>query len=65
MQFTYLALFSLISLALASPIQIAGGDLVERQTTQTQPPAEVAAMSDASGNVVTFDAAAVFTPSSK
>lgn len=57
MQFSTLALFSLVSLAIASPIQ-----LVERQTTQTQPASEDAAMSDASGNTISFDAANVYQP---
>ncbi|KAN0102069.1 hypothetical protein V8E51_012579 [Hyaloscypha variabilis] len=56
MQFTVLALLSLVAFAFAAPVA---------QSTQTQPNGEGAAMSNASGDVVTFDTAGVYKAASE
>ncbi|KUJ10753.1 uncharacterized protein LY89DRAFT_739746 [Mollisia scopiformis] len=64
MQFSVIALLSLVAVAFASPIALPDrlDDIVARQTTATSSgvDAEAPAMSDADGNVVSFNTASVY-----
>jgi len=61
MQFSVVALFTLMALAIAAPVAVPErlDDLVARSPAP-QVSSEDAAMSDASGNVVAFNSASVF-----
>lgn len=59
MQFQILAVLSFVALAFAAP-----APAPVAQATQAQPSGEAAAMSDASGNVVSFDTAGVYLAAS-
>ncbi|ATZ47667.1 hypothetical protein BCIN_02g09240 [Botrytis cinerea B05.10] len=50
MQFTVITIFSFIAIAIASPLQLAGRDVDDASTPS---------MTDAQGNVVSFDSANV------
>ncbi|CZR64345.1 uncharacterized protein PAC_14243 [Phialocephala subalpina] len=60
MQFSVITLLSLVAVAFASPIALPErlDDIVARQTTPVS--AEDSSMTDASGNVVTFNTAGVY-----
>lgn len=66
MQFTVVALLSLVAVAFATPIAMPArlDDLVARQSTQTQPNGEAAAMSNQAGDVVSFNTADVYKAAS-
>ncbi|RFU78270.1 hypothetical protein TARUN_3948 [Trichoderma arundinaceum] len=57
MQFSIMTVFALAAVAIASPIHMA-----KRQVVNNNIPANVAAMTDASGNVVPFSAQDVYVP---
>ncbi|KAH6606008.1 hypothetical protein Trco_005161 [Trichoderma cornu-damae] len=57
MQFSFLTVFALAAVAIASPI-----DIVKRQVVSNAIPANVPAMTDANGNVVPFNSKGVTLP---
>ncbi|TAQ85522.1 hypothetical protein B7494_g6141 [Chlorociboria aeruginascens] len=62
MQFTIYALLSLVAVAFAGPIALS--ERIDARSADPQVQAEAAAMSDASGNVVSFNSTSVYKAAS-